>query len=113
MANKRLQNNPLFTTSSPQTIQEATFDPEKERAELGIEPTEGKKRGKPRNNDLIRGGTQDGLTADWTRASFIIRVETLERLKDMAYTDRIKIKDALDLILNEYLDRRTDLLPHN
>ena len=108
---KRLQNNPLFNTSEPQQIQEAAFDVEKERAALGIETTD-KGRGKPRNDNLIRGGVQDGLTAEWTRASFIMKVETLERLKDMAYTDRIKIKDALDMILTEYLDRRTDLLQH-
>jgi len=110
MANKRLQNNPLF--SEPQQVQEATFDVEKERAALGIETTE-RGRGKPRNDTLVRGGVQDGLPAEWTRASFIMKVETLERLKDMAYTDRIKIKDALDMILTEYLDRRTDLLKHN
>ena len=108
---KRLQNNPLFNIGEPQQVQEAAFDVEKERAALGIEPTD-KGRGKPRNDNLIRGGVQDGLPAEWTRASFIMRVETLERLKDMAYTDRIKIKDALDQILTEYLDRRTDLLQH-
>lgn len=108
---KRLQNNPLFNASEAPSIQESTFDAEKERAALGIEPTENR-RGKPRNENLIRGGAQDGLTEEWTRASFIMRVETLERLKDMAYTDRIKIKDALDYILNEYLDSRDDLLKH-
>ena len=108
---KRLQNNPLFSGSEPQQTQEPAFDAEKERAALGIEVPEAK-RGKPRNDALMRGGAQDGLPAEWTRASFIMRVETLERLKDMAYTDRIKIKDALDMILTEYLDRRTDLLQH-
>lgn len=109
---KRLQNNPLFPQESePLQVQEAVFDAEKERAALGIEIPENR-RGKPRNDALVRGGVQDGLPAEWTRASFIMRVETLERLKDMAYTDRIKIKDALDQILTEYLDRRTDLLQH-
>ena len=70
------------------------------------------KRGKPRKDLLVRGGVQDGLTAEWTRACFIVRVETLEKLKDMAYTDRIKIKDALDIILTEYLNQRVDLIQH-
>lgn len=108
---KRLQNNPLLMNSNTPSVQDATFDLEKERAALGIEPTE-ERRGRSRNEKLIRGGVQDGLPEEWTRASFIIRVETLERLKDMAYTDRIKIKDALDMILNDYLEKRTDLLKH-
>ena len=109
---KRLQNNPLLISSKAPSAQEAEFDAEKERAALGIEPTE-KRRGKARNEKLIRGGVQDGLTEEWTRASFIMRVETLERLKDMAYTDRVKIKDALDSILTEYLNSRNDLLKHS
>lgn len=108
---KRLQNNPLFNAGETTNTQEAAFDVEKERAALGIEPTE-IKRGKPRSENLIRGGVQDGLPEEWTRASFIMRVETLERLKDMAYTDRLRIKDALDYILTEYLNSRDDLLKH-
>lgn len=88
------------------------FDAEKERAALGIEPTEKRGRGKPRKSDLIRGGAQDGLTEEWTRASFIMRVETLEKLKDYAYTNRIRYKDALNQILTEFLDKQDDLLPH-
>lgn len=116
---RRLQSNPLETllqTQQPQQVEQPAeaFDAEKERAALGIEiePTEKRGRGKPRSNDLVRGGKQDGLTEEWTRASFIMRVETLERLKDYAYTNRIRYKDALDAILTEFLDRQGDLLPH-
>ena len=114
---RRMQNNPLealLQTQQPQQVEQPqeAFDADKERAALGIEPTEKRGRGKPRNNDLIRGGAQDGLTEEWTRASFIMRVETLEKLKDYAYTNRIRYKDALDAILTEFLDQQTDLLPH-
>jgi hypothetical protein len=38
---------------------------------------------------------EKGLPAGWTRASFIIRKDTLERLKDYAYTERILIKEVI------------------
>lgn len=114
---RRLQNDPLqalLQTQQPQQIEQAPepFNAEKERAALGIVPTDKKGRGKPRSNDLIRGGVQDGLTEEWTRASFIMRVKTLDKLKDYAYTNRIKYKEALDQILTEFLDKQDDLLPH-
>jgi len=98
----------------PQQVEQpaAAFDAEKERAALGIEPTEKRGRGKPRSGDLIRGGAQDGLTEEWTRSTFIMRVSTLQKLKDYAYTNRIRYKDALDAILTEFLDKQDDLLPH-
>ena len=67
----------------PQQVEQpaAAFDAEKERAALGIEPTEKRGRGKPRSGDLIRGGAQDGLTEEWTRSTFIMRVSTLQKLK--------------------------------
>lgn len=60
---KRLGDNPLF--------QETTgtgFDAAKERQALGIpDPEEGKKRGRPKNEELVRDNpAQEGLTADWT-----------------------------------------------
>ena len=61
-------------------------------------------RGRPKNQNLIRDNpAQKGLTADWTRASFIVRTESLERIKDYAYTERITVKEALDRALKEFL----------
>jgi len=111
---RRLQNNPLLNQEQqehPSINQE--FDVERERERLGIEAPSGKpSSGKPRNPDLIRGGVQDGLPPTETRASFIMKLDTLNGLKDVAYTDRLTIKEALDMIITDYLKTRDDLLPH-
>jgi hypothetical protein len=55
---------------------------------------------------------QAGLTVEWTRATFICRTELLEKLKDYAYTERLSLKDALDMALSEFLEDKTGLLHH-
>lgn len=115
MANKRLNDNPLFR--EPEAPEPAEFDVEKERRALGIEvPQEGaKKRGRPKKEDLVRdNAAQDGLPADWTRATFIVKTDKLEILKDYAYTERITLKEALDQALDRFFeDVDTEkLLPH-
>ena len=63
--------------------------------------------------ELIRDNpAQEGLTADWTRATFIVRKGHLEKLKDYAYTERLTLKEALDKALGAFLDDKNDLLPH-
>jgi len=114
---RKLQNNPLFNQEpAEQGNPLPEFDLERERERLGITaPTaeELKARGgRPRNPDLQRGGVQDGLPGTETRASFIMKVDTLNGLKDVAYTDRLTIKEALDMIITNYLKTRDDLLPH-
>ena len=93
-------------------IEAMGFDAEKEREALGIEPTGGK-RGRPPKTDLVRtNGVQAGLPEDWTRATFIVKVEQLEKLKDYAYTERLTLKEALEAALDAFLKDKTDLLPH-
>ena len=88
------------------------FDVQRIREELGIivtEPQIGRRR-----KDLVRyNSVQAGLPEDWTRATFIVRVSLLEKLKDFAYTERISIKEALDSALELFLQDVDDLLPHN
>lgn len=99
----RMNRNPLEAMG---------FDAEKEREALGIEPTGGK-RGRPPQTDLVRtNGVQAGLPEDWTRATFIVKVEQLEKLKDYAYTERLTLKEALEAALDAFLKDKTDLLPH-
>ena len=99
----RMKNNPLEAMG---------FDAEKEREALGIDPT-GEKRGRPPKKDIIRGkGVQAGLTEEWTRATFILRCDQLEKLKDYAYTERITLKEAVEAALDQFLADKTDLLPH-
>lgn len=99
----RMNRNPLEAMG---------FDAEKEREALGIEPTGGE-RGRPPKTDLVRtNGVQAGLPEDWTRATFIVKVEQLEKLKDYAYTERLTLKEALEAALDAFLKDKTDLLPH-
>lgn len=99
----RMNRNPLEAMG---------FDADKERESLGIEATE-EKRGRPQRKDLVHeNGVQAGLPEDWTRATFIVRCELLEKLKDYAYTERVTLKDALNTALEQFLEDKTDLLPH-
>ena len=108
---RKLQNNPLLNQEQQDISPD--FDVEREREQLGIEaPSDKPSSGRPRKPDIIRGGVQDGLPPTETRASFIMKLETLNGLKDVAYTDRVTIKEALDMIITDYLKTRDDLLPH-
>lgn len=83
MAKKLGINNPLF-----------------DNAEESSEP---KKPGRKRNEALVREGVQNGLTEDLTRATFILKVDTLDKLKDYAYTKRITIKDAINEVIENFI----------
>jgi hypothetical protein len=50
-------------------------------------------------NNTSEKGLQDG----WTRATFILRRDYLERLKASAYWERKKIKEVIDEALGLYL----------
>ena len=45
----------------------------------------------------------DGLREGWTRATFILREDYLEKIKSLAYWKRRNIKEVIDDILGEYL----------
>ena len=61
--------------------------------------------------EMAQGKTaQNGLREGWTRATFILRKDYLERLKRVAYWERKKIKEVIDEALRFYLsgkNRRT------
>jgi len=45
----------------------------------------------------------DGLREGWTRATFILREDYLEKIKSIAYWKRRNIKEVMDDVLGEYL----------
>jgi uncharacterized protein YnzC (UPF0291/DUF896 family) len=47
--------------------------------------------------------TQQGLHDGWTRATFILRKDYLEKLKELAYWERKTIKEVMDEALGDYL----------
>ncbi len=70
-----------------------------------METPETPKIGRPRNEKIVRDNpVQEGLTAEYTRATFIVEVELLDKLKDHAYTERLSLKDLINKILKEYLE---------
>lgn len=85
MAQKLGLNNPLFNNSE--------------------EIAEPKKPGRKRNEALVRdNAVQNGLTEDLTRATFILKVDNLNKLKDYAYTKRITIKDAINEAIESFIN---------
>jgi len=48
----------------------------------------------------------DGLREGWTRATFILREDYLEKIKSLAYWKRKNIKEVMDEVLEEYLKGR-------
>jgi hypothetical protein len=50
--------------------------------------------------------SQNGLKDGWTRATFILRKDYLEKLKASAYWERKKIKEMMDEALRLYLKRK-------
>lgn len=52
----------------------------------------------------VRNCSQKGLIDGWTRDTFILRKEYLEKIKALAYWERKKIKDVVDEALGSYLE---------
>ncbi|MBT3456399.1 hypothetical protein HN446_05020 [bacterium] len=55
------------------------------------------------NTYLPKETAKQGLPEGWTRATFIMREQYLEDLKNIAYWDRETIKTVLDVILDRFL----------
>ena len=47
--------------------------------------------------------SKKGLPTGWTRATFIVEEDLLDKLKNLAYTNRTAIKDEINAALEEYL----------
>ncbi len=68
---------------------------------LGDQP-EVPKRGRPvTQTKEITKSSQEGTKENETRATFIINEELLEKLKAIAYWDRVLIKDVVNIALQD------------
>lgn len=47
--------------------------------------------------------TREGLPGGWTRATFIVREELLEKIKDLAYWERLQIKEVVNDALENHV----------
>jgi len=52
---------------------------------------------------VVSNASQKGLKDGWTRDTFILRKEYLEKIKLLAYWERISIKEVMDKALGSYL----------
>ena len=73
---------------------------------LGDQP-EKPKRGRPvTQTKEITKSSQEGTKENETRATFIVKEDLLEKLKAIAYWDRLMLKDVLNTALQEYVDKK-------
>ena len=75
-----------------------------------------KKRGRPQTSTReITKSSQEGTKENETRATFIINEELLDKLKAIAYWERLLIKDVLNTALQEavakYEKKRGEIKP--
>ena len=47
--------------------------------------------------------SQQGLKDGWTRGTFILRKDHLEKIKAVAYWERKQVKEVMDEVLGDYL----------
>jgi len=52
---------------------------------------------------VIANTSQKGLKDGWTRDTFILRKEYLEKIRALAYWERKKVKEVIDEALGSYL----------
>jgi hypothetical protein len=53
---------------------------------------------------ILNETSQKGLREGWTRATFILRKDYLEKLKSISYWQRRKLKEVVNEALGSYLE---------
>ena len=72
---------------------------------LGDQPQQ-PRRGRPRTNFReITKSSQEGVRLNETRATFIIREDLLDKIKAIAYWDRLLIKEVINEALTDYINK--------
>lgn len=62
--------------------------------------------GRPKSsNRVVTKSSQEGTREGETRATFIVNEEALEKLKAVAYWERVSIKDVVGRAFADYLER--------
>ena len=68
------------------------------------EVQEKRKAGRPKTSGKIpKDTTEEGTKEGEKRATFIVREDLLEKVKAIAYWDRVKIKDVMDAALEKHI----------
>ena len=86
----------------------ASITAKEESSPLVIPPNvESKKRGRPKTaTKEIEKTSQIGTFEGETRATFIVKEESLEKIKAIAYWDRLQIKDVLNEAIEAYFENK-------
>lgn len=104
---KRLGDDPFANKSlgGLDMLIGSTTDPARDLNVKETPDTAKPKRGRPKEiTRVVTKTSQSGLREGLTRATFILREDTLTRLKDRAYDDRKKLKDIVTEALDYYLE---------
>ena len=82
--------------------------PEQPKGEIPVAQDQGRpKRGRPvTQTKEITKSSQEGTKENETRATFIINEDLLDKLKAIAYWDRVLVKDVLNAAIQEYVDKK-------
>lgn len=76
-------------------------------ATVNEETDRANKVGRPKTQfKEVTKSSQEGTKESETRATFIVNEELLDKLKAIAYWDRILVKDVLNTALQEYVEKR-------
>ena len=89
---QRLGSDPLSWISS--TKEEATVN-EVNKVNTVNKPIKIERR-------ILTKSSQSGLPTGWTRATFIVSEALLDKVKDLAYTERREIKEVINEALETY-----------
>lgn len=103
MSKKKIKRN-LFNEVFPSSYDLDNVEIEEEAKKENTKRVRKERRGRPRKKNIIREkGPQQGLPADETRKTYLMKVETVEKVE--AYADKTDqtIKDALNELLEEAL----------
>jgi hypothetical protein len=75
------------------------------KSKQGKQSLQSKPRPQPQGSGPLPAvkSTRRGLKAGWTRATFIVREDVLEKFKSLAYWERQDLKDVVDRALSSYL----------
>lgn len=102
MTKQRLGTDPLgWIKSTTDTTQKS-----KQTKKTKAEPVKSKKDDEAvvkKTRRVITKSSQEGLREGWTRATFIVREDLLEKIKDLAYWERKQLREILNEVLENYL----------
>ena len=102
MSNKtKLGKNPLFKTTDPNNIEDKSSG-----LELKKEGNLDDAGNQSIPSNMCKTASTARLPQGWTRGTFIIEIDTLEKIKNFAYWERLEIKEVVKQALDQFFTGR-------